>query len=779
MNTSVIKIFDDSCLTEHPKSRLSFLPLVKYLKERLASENFFRKEFFRFILDKIADMDFMLEEVDINRLADKPEILELIFSILTPLLANEDELFWALGMPIPSKIFLSSNAFGDFFATNPIDKNLDGGLTEVAARRKKIIYNMILEKFYNFDSALKGDVFYARINPETKLKEYYGVELDSSFVEVSHKNELPKIDFEELSQRIQSGDELVYLEQCVPLDNFFFEGFNIISIKNVTLQHALADIRATLVNHNYQDEAYQEVIEALKIISGNSDLDFGLMPFLTVNNRLVFEETGFSKSKLIAAARKADLGEDVFYKLINNYIENPQSKFVRRITEENALNDDFLRVLKEDGVRSYAVIPVFYSAVLCGVVEIFSTSEVSFDDNLILKIGYAIPLIGQLFHYGIEEFNGKIESVLMSKFTVLQPAVQWKFNEAVWNYLRQNEEGNSFRDVEKIVFKHVYPLFGAIDVRDSTIERNRALKEDIEIHINLLIETLGNICSSVNLELTDKLLYSCNNWSKKINEIILTTEENQFTEFLENDVFPLFSMMRTNYPVTVSLLTHYFEQIDAEHGIVFKNRRALEISMQFINTKIGKYLDKQQKILQESFPCYFAKFRTDGVEYDIYIGQDIAPYKTFDLLYLKNIRLWQLTSMVEITRLTREIQQKIPHKLLTTQLIFVHSSAIDISFRTDERRFDVEGAYNIRYEVVKKRIDKVLIKDRRERLTQPDKIAIVYFTNEEAQEYIEYINYLTNEQLFNDDLEILELEELQGVAGLKALRVGVNYNRKL
>ena len=50
------------------------------------------------------------------------------------------------------------------------------------------------------------------------------------------------------------------------------------------------------------------------------------------------------------------------------------------------------------------------------------------------------------------------------------------------------------------------------------------------------------------------------------------------------------------------------------------------------------------------------------------------------------------------------------------------------------------------------------------RLTQPDKITIVYFINEEAQEYIDYIKYLNDERLFNDDL--LELEELQSVAGL-------------
>ena len=180
--------------------------------------------------------------------------------------------------------------------------------------------------------------------------------------------------------------------------------------------------------------------------------------------------------------------------------------------------------------------------------------------------------------------------------------------------------------------------------------------------------------------------------------------------------------------------------------------------------------------LQHSYPCYFEKFRSDGIEYDIYIGQSIAPNKRFNMVYLKNARLWQLTSMAALARITHNLQPQMERSLLTTQLIFVNATPIDICFRTDERRFDVEGAYNIRYQIIKKRIDKVNIKDSNERLTQPGKIAMVYFSPKDVSEYYGYISYLQKEGLLLDDLEELELEELQGVNGLKALRIGVNVN---
>ena len=60
---------------------------------------------------------------------------------------------------------------------------------------------------------------------------------------------------------------------------------------------------------------------------------------------------------------------------------------------------------------------------------------------------------------------------------------------------------------------------------------------------------------------------------------------------------------------------------------------------------------------------------------------------------------------------------------------------LSIRFRQDEKQFDVDGAYNIRYEIVKKRIDKAYIKGTSERLTQPGKIAIVYSRDKEIGEY--------------------------------------------
>lgn len=121
-----------------------------------------------------------------------------------------------------------------------------------------------------------------------------------------------------------------------------------------------------------------------------------------------------------------------------------------------------------------------------------------------------------------------------------------------------------------------------------------------------------------------------------------------------------------------------------------------------------------------------------------------------------------------------KVAEKMEHKLRVASLILVHSNPLSIKFRMDEKQFDVDGAYNIRYEIIKKRIDKAHVKDTEERLTVPGKIAIVYSQDKDADEYNKYIKYLQSKKLLGK-VEKLEVEDLQGVSGLKALRVEVIY----
>ena len=184
-------------------------------------------------------------------------------------------------------------------------------------------------------------------------------------------------------------------------------------------------------------------------------------------------------------------------------------------------------------------------------------------------------------------------------------------------------------------------------------------------------------------------------------------------------------------------------------------------------------LDSRQIQAQSYYPHYYERFKTDGVEHNIYIGHTIANETSFDPLYLYNLRLWQLQVMCEMEMQYQQLKPSLPYSMDVASLILVINLPITIRFRMDEKRFDVDGSYNARYEVVKKRIDKAFVKGTRERITAKSKITIVYAQQSEEAEYRKYIAFLQHKKLLGPEIESFEIEELQGVAGLKALRVSV------
>ena len=110
---------------------------------------------------------------------------------------------------------------------------------------------------------------------------------------------------------------------------------------------------------------------------------------------------------------------------------------------------------------------------------------------------------------------------------------------------------------------------------------------------------------------------------------------------------PLFEYLGQNTPELRPVIAQYWAQIDPELGILYKRRQAFEQSTTLLNDAVANYLDEEDAKAQAMFPHYFQRFKTDGVEHNIYVGAALVEDKPFDLVFLKNLRLWQLLTMVE------------------------------------------------------------------------------------------------------------------------------------
>ena len=360
----------------------------------------------------------------------------------------------------------------------------------------------------------------------------------------------------------------------------------------------------------------------------------------------------------------------------------------------------------------------------------------------------------------------------------MQPAVEWKFTEVALNYI-VNKQHNEDIKIERIAFNEVYPLYGAIDIRNSSTERSHAIQLDMVEQLELAARVVKKAQVDMPFPLLQEIEFKIEKYIQSTSDVLLSDEEITIHDFLQGQIVSIFNHLHGTQPSVKNEIEHYFASLDPQIGMIYHHRKEYEQSISHVNDTLARFIDKEQASAQKVYPHYFERYITDGLEFNIYMGQSIVPRKRFDEIYLRNMKMWQLTVLAKASRITHDLEQHLTHPLRTTQLILAHSIPLSISFRTEERKFDVDGAYNIRYEIIKKRIDKVRIKETNERLTQPGKIAIVYSQAKDATEYIEYIEFLQNQNLLKPGIEKHDLEELQGVIGLKALRVEVNFEEEV
>jgi hypothetical protein len=781
MKAEIIYLSDQRSAGASPETVLSLGRFAAFIRERVQQEKGAKVRFFEYMLEQMALYPELEKEIPLEKIVEYKDILEFIQLALLPPVTDENDKYWALSLPFSPVIFYGTRAIYHFLT----DKEgfLRGSIIHSMTQEEKvrhlqsICYTLALDRLYQKKLPVKLEVYQYLSAGVDNLQRAYKVQFDSSFVEVRFSGTtLPDLNLEliEVHDNLITQEGLQLLQEALPLELIRFEGFSVVQVSDVTAKRAIENIKNSIVNLKPGVMVYDEVAEAIKSLIGSSHVIIRLIPMLRVNNRMVLDDVGNMGKQLREICTKNNVREKVYLEAVERFFKHPEMVLDTDVREATAPAEarEMYRMMENMGVKGLMIQPVYFNKQLVGIFEVFAQQKGIVVPDLMTTVDPVIPLLEQLFQAHIDDFDASLDKVVKDRFTSLQPSVQWAFTEAAWQFL-QKRKLDKKAQIGRIRFEEVYPLYGAIDVRNSTIQRNLALKQDLHKQLNLLVELLQQLKKVHFLTIIDEMIFKSRGLIQQIDQQFGTDEQYEISQFLESEIVAFLLHYHENYKAAEPLINQYY--MDAgPGGFAYQNRDDLEQSLGLLNATIGSLLDRMNDEIQMEYPCYFEKFRSDGVEYDIYIGQSITPERSFDPMYLRNLRLWQLTSMALVARLTRALIPQMKKRLETTQLIFIHAGTIDIEFRNDEHRFDVEGAYNIRYEIIKKRIDKVHLKDSEERLTQPGKIALVYFQPRDIEEYLGYIRYLQQQNVLLDDLEYLELEELQGVAGLKALRIGVN-----
>jgi hypothetical protein len=672
-----------------------------------------------------------------------------------------------------------------FYATPPMRRLLmseDGGLKGrvnldepmIAAMRLAYAYALILKRVYGIELEVDYPLILTVADPQTGLDRHFRMLFDWQFVDVDVAGPVPPLAHDIRGRLHATLLDADMLRAALPPETFVLRGATIFRAVEVTDHEVLSGLKRDLIDREsiVSDTKFLELQAKLRTLFRRPQLRFGLAALdadrVLLLNSGVRHEHGciFADS---VHHKKAEFAGSIYERAVLRgeplIIED-----LAALGDRTPIEDQLMLT----GARSMIVAPLRYQDRVIGTIGLGSGKPGDFDASHLPKLREVLPLFAMAVQRSMEELNSRIQTQIKEKFTAIHPVVEWRFRKAVLDSVESHGVGpGGVGELDPIVFENVYPLYGLSDIRGSSTERALAIQADLVTQLRLAREAVQAAHRARALPALDELLYRIDKQAARVEESLGSGDELEVVTFVRRDIEALFEHLESFGPEVRGRIEAYRAALDPRRGVVYRRRQIFEESVTRVADTISACLDLEEQAAQSMFPHYFEKQKTDGVDHQIYVGGSLLEDGRFDPLYLKSLRLWQLMVVCGIAARADRLTQRLPIPLRTTHLILVQHAPLSIRFRFDEKRFDVDGAYDIRYEIVKKRIDKALIRGRDERVTQPGTIAIVYSQPGEGAEYRGYIEYLQHLGYFGGEVQDLELEELAGVHGLRALRVAV------
>jgi hypothetical protein len=639
--------------------------------------------------------------------------------------------------------------------------------------------SVILNMFYGYKVDFKRP-FYYKIPDANGMMRSYRVVFNGDFIEINKTDRAPEITQEDVDELVENFENIALWKEKFPPNSWDFKGFIISNMFDVTSDVAISDFKAHLLNKENQGEGFSDEIEQIfRAIFSCPDLQIGISDFNEEEGtfeKLIYKDSqSFILSDKNSQDCKEALCDTSYYTLFKKhelYCVTNTEKYHKQYPD-----NPLYKKLLDQGIKSAILISIVHNGKVLGVLELVSPTVNALNTINAHKLIDVMPFLINAVVRSKEQLENELELIIQEECTAIHPSVHWKFKKEAKRYMA-TQSSNSPSYFREIIFDEVHPLYGQIDIKGSSEARNEATKKDLQLQLKHIQKIIKKIYHLDSLPIYEQMDFRINEYLKELKQELQVDSERQVLNFIRTEIIPLFSHLSKKSDALKTFVDEYYELIEKGTGLVYKYRKDYDDSVMQINKRMASLLDKKQMDAQQMYPHYFERFKTDGVEHNMYIGESITKHKSFNKVYLYNLRLWQLQVMCEMENSYYALKQQLPVPLDVASMILVFNGSLALRFRMDEKRFDVDGTYNARYEVVKKRVDKANIKGTDERVTQAGKIAIVYSQKADEREYLKYISFLQHKKVLTDDVEIVDLEDLQGVTGLKAIRVSVLYSKK-
>jgi len=806
---------DELDIKEFPfMSRLSLMPLIEFWTQDELNEE--RKSIqvssAQEIQQKLKSAPELFQPItDSSVIDENRELIDLMLTAVVPEALNHSSCVSVIP-PFDYTPFYVTSPFRDLLMGEGgtfVDQLADLDTHTRIYVQILYAYSYIVTKFYGLELDCDHSTISSSLDPVSGLVRHLKLDFDSQFCRVNtvgkpkkltntiKKNLLSnlsglKILLSSLSGELRGENfkpitdaaqktllanvtGLKLLMELLKPETFEFQGFIVVSASDVTERQVLSSIEQDLVEKESitNRDRFAELQEKLRTVLRLPEMTVSLLGIQgeqvwTINSGEAIEQDSFDWSS--TRRHRSELDGSIYERAINqggHLVIEDLSKLRKRTEIEDRLI--------EEGVKSIVVEPLYDQNEPVGILELRAVNTGDLNSMNAMKLWDIVSLFSSAVKRRIDDFTNSVQTIIKEKCTAIHPSIEWRFRDAALNLLDRQRSGETITEMEEIEFREVYPLYGQSDIRGSSSAQNKAAQTDLSEQLSLAKEI---VALAYDLKPMPFLLELVHRIDQKLSTVRDTDlgagVESETLEFIRDEVEIFFPHMQNFDSGLERKIESYHRLLDPKRDTIHRARRDYEESVALINETISAYIDQEQKKAQQIFPHYFEKKVTDGVDHGIYVGKSMIEDAVFDSLYLKNLRLWQFMMVCGCARLSHQLQSQLKLPLNTCHLIVVQQEPISVKFNIDEKQLVVSGSYDTRYEVLKSRMDKSYVRGTNERLTQIGKIAIVYSNQREEDEYRQCAEYLHTTGYLADEIEMLELDDLQSVHGLKAIRVTVN-----
>lgn len=745
---------------------LSFEPYIELLELYAAQEG---GERYQALLEEVRAFPELREGLrNPARIAELEPLIGRLLSDLFPVALTQNEIK-AVSIPYqallinPTKRFQSIIADAGNFSFDV--KKIESGLFYILS------CCLILTEYYNVQVDFKSPLVLS-VPSANGVMRHFKVLYNADYLNIYRGEGSRVLTEKDISNLLDKGQDLDLWKEMFPPGSWVLKGFGLISLVDMTQEYAVSTLKEHLLSFDI-NEISAAVEPIFQSIFQSADIRIGFRRYERGTERSPDPESlginvrNYLLPEALDPADKSNLCQDAHHAIFSS-----QDYFVVSDTAvylDRHPDSPFAAAIGQHDVRSFILVPIVKEKELLGVMEVIS-SRVNFFNSLNAKrLDIVRPFLSDSIKRMISEIQNQVQAFIQNHFTTIHPSVYWKFRNEAFRHIFHYGD----KKIAPIVFNDIYPLYGQVDVKGSSSIRNESVQRDLisqlqDLHL-LVDEMRRDAIQHFSVEQLEQL----RSFAAELELPLNAGTEQKIKDYLSASIHPVLRQIST--PLARQMIEKYFANRQKENGRFYTYRRKYEQSISRINQVLAEAIDSEQVLAQQIFPHYYERFKTDGLDFNLYVGASIPEKRIFTIEKLHELRIWQLRVLARMERAHYAHAADYEYPLDVTSLILVFTQRISVRFRMDEKRFDVDGTYNARYEIVKKRIDKAHVKGTEQRITEKGKLAVVYSNTAEEREYTAYLKVLAEEGLFEDSFEFLEVEDLQGVSGLKALRVPFNY----